>query len=44
MLGWKANVGAIVLLVNVIKVIGCQLVIDLKGAGIIERKYEYKKI
>lgn len=34
----------IALLVNVVKGIGRQVVIDLNGAGTIERKYEYKKI
>jgi hypothetical protein len=44
MSGWRANASAIVLLVNVVKGIGRQVVIDLNGEGIIERKYEYKKI
>ena len=36
MSGSRATVSAIVLLVNVIKVIGNQLVIDLEGAGSID--------
>ena len=36
MSGSKATVSVIVLLVNVIKVIGHQLVIDLQGAGSID--------